>query len=411
MSKIAYFDCFSGCSGDMILGALLDVGLSEPALKAGLNSIPLEGYHLVVEKTKRASIAATRVKVIIDEDEVLPERSLSDILEIIEASDLSTEVKERGVTIFQRLGQVESKIHGSPLDEVHFHELGGIDSIVDIMGVVIGFSILGIEQFYSSPLPLGGGKVSTAHGILPVPAPATLELIAMVQAPVTDFTNPLISEAELVTPTGAAIITSLANFRRPSIILENVGYGAGEKDFGAWPNVLRLWVGEETVLANNEELILLETNIDDMNPEIYGYLMDKLFKEGAVDVWYTPIQMKKNRPATMVSVLAPRYAEFNLTETMMRETSTLGIRVRPICRHTAERDILEFESSLGRVEVKVKRFSGEILSMSPEYEDCRRIALERGTPLREVYRVVEMESWKCFAGSVGTKVENEVVNR
>lgn len=407
MPKIAYFDCFSGCSGDMILGAMLDAGLSLEALEAGLQCLPLKGYNLQVEKTRRAAISATTVKVVIDEGEPLPERSLPDILSLIEASSLPSRVKERGSAIFQRLGEVESKIHARPLDKVHFHEVGGVDSIVDIMGSVIGFDILGIGHFYSSPLTLGGGKVSTAHGILPVPAPATLELLAVAHAPVTDATNLSVPQAELVTPTGAALVTLLAQFGRPSMIIDRVGYGAGAKDFKGWPNVLSLWIGKEVPSDGGEDLILLETNIDDMSPEIYSYLMDQLFAEGAVDVWFTPIQMKKNRPAIMVSVLGSRHAEFRLTEIIMHETSTLGIRVRPVCRHLAKRDIIEFESSLGRVEVKIKHFLGDIFTVSPEYDDCRRIALERNIPLREVYRIVEEESWKHLSRATDVRTEEK----
>lgn len=394
MGKIVYFDCFSGCSGDMIIGALLDAGLPLSELKAGLSRIPVTGYELLSEKTRRGSIMATRAKVIIDEKETVPERSLSDILRLIEASDLPQRVKGKGIAIFQRLGEVESKIHGSSLEEVHFHELGGIDSIVDVMGVVIGLDILKIERFYSSPLPLGRGKVFTEHGILPIPAPATLELLAMARAPITEHPNSMPAEVEVVTPTGAVILTTLASFDRPTIILESVGYGAGEKDLGIWPNVLRLWISEEAPLMSDDDLVLLETNIDDMNPEIYGYLMERLLLQGALDIWFTPIQMKKNRPGTMVSVLIPRFIESSATETILRETSTLGIRMTPVSRHLSHRDILRFESRLGEVGVKVKHFKGEILSVFPEYEDCRRIALERNLPLHEVYRVVRTDCWE-----------------
>lgn len=399
MTKVAYFDCFSGCSGDMILAALLDAGLPLEALQVGLNDLPVRGYSLIVEKVQRASIGATRLKVVIDEGGQLTDHSLPNILNLIETSSLRPIVKERGCAIFQRLGEVESKVHGISLEEVHFHEVGAIDSIVDIIGSLIGFDILGITRFYSSSFALGSGNVSTDHGILPVPAPATLGLLAMAHAPVAESTNILLPEAELVTPTGAALITSLAQFGRPGMVIDMVGYGAGAKDFKDWPNILRLWVGEQIVSTNGEELSLLETNIDDMNPQIYSYVVDKLLAEGAVDVWLTPIQMKKNRPGTMVSVLSRKSTELHLSEIMLRETSTLGIRVRPVCRYIAERDVFRFESSLGEVSVKVKRDRGSILSISPEYEDCRRIALERDMPLREVYRVVEAESWRKMGQS------------
>jgi uncharacterized protein (TIGR00299 family) protein len=330
-----------------------------------------------------------------DDTEAQPARSLEDILRLIKASKLPKKVKNTASAIFQRLGEAESKIHGVPLKKVYFHEIGAVDSIIDIVGVVFGLDALKIERFYSSPLPLGSGTVSTAHGILPVPAPATLRLIEMSNAPIVD--SPKQPQSELVTPTGAAIITTLANFDRPGMIIDKVGYGAGTRDFEAWPNVMRIWIGEEIEPVGSEVLILLETNIDDMSPEIYSYLMEKLFAKQALDVWFTPIQMKKNRPAVMLSVLAPRYAESNLTQTIMRETSTLGIRVSPVFRHIAEREIIEFDSRVGHTKVKVKRFTGNILSIHPEYEECRRIALERDIPLQEVYRIIESEARRYLA--------------
>jgi len=402
MASTVYFDCFSGCSGDMVLGALIDAGLPVVDLEKELQKVPLTGYKLIIEKVKRSSIMATKVTVAIDVENDT-ERHLSDILQIIESSTLSVDVKDKGTTLFRRLGEVEAEIHGKPLESVHFHEVGGVDSIVDILGSLIGFELLGIERFYCSPLTLGSGTVSSSHGTLPVPAPATLKLLAMAHAPISDV--PHAPQIELVTPTGAAIVTSLANFNKPDIIVDKVGYGAGAKDFDAWPNVLRLWIGDRADSVNDKGIIVLETNIDDASPEIYGYLMDKLFTRGAVDVWFTPIQMKKNRPATMVSVLAPRSMEADLTEMILRETSTFGVRIRPVYRHIAERDTFMFESSLGEIRVKVKRLKGDILSISPEYEDCRRIALERNIPLQEVYRIVETESWNHL--SEGTdKVNN-----
>jgi pyridinium-3,5-bisthiocarboxylic acid mononucleotide nickel chelatase len=402
MPKIAYFDCFSGCSGDMFVGALLDAGLSFEALKEGLASLDIRGYSLSCEKVRRSAITATKFNVNMDEHVHQPHRSLSDILGIIEASRLSPHVKQLSGEVFRRLGEVEAAVHGVPLQEVHFHEIGAIDSIIDITASILGSDLLGIEQFYSSPLPLGGGKINTAHGILPVPAPATLELLARAHAPVVDFPASETFQGELVTPTGAALITSLASFKRPDVVLEKCGYGAGNKEFPGWPNVLRVWIGQIENQPESEDLVLLETNIDDMNPQVYGYLMDKLLAEKAADVWFTPIQMKKNRPAILLSVLAPVSAEGILSETILRETSTLGIRVRSVSRHTAQREIREFESSLGRVRVKVKRHAGKVLALSPEYEDCRRVALEKDLPLQEVQRRVESEAYASPAFNLPT---------
>lgn len=397
MAKAAYFDCFSGCSGDMILGSLIDAGLSLEMLEKGLSSLPVHGYKLSAKQVKRSTITATKFAVTMNEVETQPERSLEDILMLIRASKLPKKVKDIASAIFQRLGEVESRIHNVPLKNVCFHEIGAVDSIIDIVGVAFGFDVLGVERFYSSPLSLGGGSISTAHGVLPVPAPATLQLIAMSNAPIVDFPEQSRPHGELVTPTGAAIVTTLAKFGRPSMTIGKVGYGAGTSDFEAWPNVMRIWIGEEIEPVGSEDLILLETNIDDMSPEIYGYLMERLFTMQAVDVWFTPIQMKKNRPAVMLSVLAPRLAELDLIQTIMRETSTLGIRVSPAFRHIAEREVIEFDSTLGRTKVKVKRFMGNIVSIHPEYEECRRIALERNISLQEVYRIIETEARKCLA--------------
>jgi pyridinium-3,5-bisthiocarboxylic acid mononucleotide nickel chelatase len=393
-AKVAYLDCFSGCSGDMLLGALVDAGLPLGTLKKGLSSLAVHGYKLSAGKVKRSSITATKFTVTMDDTEAQPARFLKDILMLIKTSRLPKNVKNTASTIFQRLGDAESKMHGIPLERVHFHEVGAVDSIIDVIGVAFALDALKIERFYSSPLPLGSGTVSAAHGILPVPAPATLRLIEMSNAPVIDFPKQSQPEAELVTPTGAAVVTTLAEFSRPSMTIERVGYGAGARDFAGWPNVMRIWIGQTIEPASSEDLVLLETNVDDMSPQIYGYLMEKLFAMQALDVWFTPIQMKKNRPAVMLSVLAPRHAESDLTQIVMRETSTLGIRVSSVVRHVSEREIIEFNSTLGHARVKVKRCTDNILSIHPEYEDCRRIALERNIPLREAYRIIETEARK-----------------
>jgi len=396
MGKAVYFDLFSGCSGDMILGALLDAGLSLPGLNRELGKLQLEGYRVTAEKVKRGAVTATRARVIPDAKGRQPDRSYSDIVELIAGSRLDDKVKQQALDIFSSLGEVEAKIHGVKLELVHFHEIGAVDSIVDIVGAVIGFRLLGVTDFYSSPFPVGGGSVECRHGGLPLPAPATLGLLAQKHAPVVSPCHAAMEGKELVTPTGAAIVTTLAEFSRPPLNLEKIGYGAGGRDHDEYPNVMRLWIGEAPAHGGHEGMALLETNIDDMNPQIYDYVMERLFAQGALDVWFTPIQMKKNRPAVMLSVLAPGDAESRLADTIMRETSTLGIRVRHVFRHIAGRDIVEIDSSYGKVRVKVKRFQGELLSISPEYDECRRIAAEKNIPLREVYRTVEAEARKLI---------------
>ena len=390
MTKIAYFDCFSGCSGDMVIGSLLDAGLSPELLKQELKKIPLSGYGLIVEKVLRSAIMATRVTVTVLEAGDHPERHLSDILSIIENSTLAFDLKEQGTTLFRRIAEVEAEIHGEPLESVHFHELGGVDSIIDIMGALIGLKLLGIERCYSSPLVTGSGTVFTLHGHLGVPAPATLKLLEMAHAPIAQ--SPHAPQTELLTPTGALLLTSLAEFGRPEMVVHRTGYGAGHKDFERWPNVLCVWLGETNTPAKDSDLVLLETNIDDMNPEIYGYLMDRLFERGALDVWFTPIYMKKNRPATMVSVIIARILEPEAVSILMKETSTLGVRTRSLSRHSAERTSFGFKSSFGDVQVKIKRFEGKITSISPEYEYCSRIAIEKSIPLHEIYRILEHEA-------------------
>ena len=391
--KIAYFDCFSGCSGDMILGALIDAGLELKTLKKELSSLDIGKYKLTAEKIQRSVITATKFNVVIDKYTNHHHRSLTEILGIIKASQLSKSVKQKSSDIFRKLGEAEARIHGINVDEVEFHELGAIDTVIDIVGTVFALEYLNIKQVYASPLPVGSGTVSTAHGILPVPAPATLHLLAAAKAPLVSSSE--VAEAptgELVTPTGAVLVTSLAKFSRPNMVTDKVGYGAGSKDFKNWPNVLRIWLGETADDTQYDALILFETNIDDMSPQIYGYLIEKLLAEKAADVWFTPIQMKKNRPAVMLSVLAPSFAEAKITEIIMKETSTLGIRIRPVSRYIAHRKVIEFSSSLGSVHIKIKQLPGEKQDISPEYEDCRRIALEKDVPLREVIRIVAEEA-------------------
>jgi uncharacterized protein (TIGR00299 family) protein len=387
--RIAYLDCFSGVSGDMLLGALVDAGLPEADLEGELALLKLQGYRLEVSKVERAGLGATRVEVM-PAGGPPPHRRLPDILSIIEKSDLPAADREKGSLIFRRLAEAEGRVHRCRPEEVEFHEVGAVDTLVDIMGAVAGLRLLGVEDLYCSPLPAGGGEVRGAHGVLPVPAPATLELMALAGAPLTSVVGE--PAFELVTPTGAAIVTALARFERPPMRVTAVGYGAGARNIPGRPNVLRVWLGERVAERRRRTMLLVETNIDDMSPELLGYVQERLFEAGAADVWFVPIQMKKNRPATLLSVLCPHEHEEAVVGLLLRETSTLGVRISEVSRREADRESLEFESSLGPAAVKVKRLEGEEPQVSPEYEACRRLALQHGLSLAEVYRIVSEEA-------------------
>lgn len=393
MTAIAYLDCFSGVSGDMLLGAMLDAGLSLDSLRGELDKLGLGGYRLEAQATQRAGLAATRATVVLEKRRQ-PHRRLPEILRLIRSSDLPLSDRRRGEAVFQRLAEAEASVHGTAAESVEFHEVGALDAIVDVMGAVAGLRLLGVRGLYASALPAGGGSVRSTHGVLPVPAPATLELIALAGAPLAGAADDV--QAELVTPTGAAIVTTLAKFERPAMTVSAVGYGAGARDLPGRPNVLRLWLGR-AVTPRPRDMLLVETNIDDMNPELFGYVQEMLFAAGAADVWFSPIQMKKNRPATLLSVLCSREREEAVVRVLLRETSTLGVRVGEVARHEARRDSLEFDSSLGRVAVKVKRLEGEAPRVAPEYDSCRRLARQHGLPLAEVYRIVAAEAERWLA--------------
>jgi uncharacterized protein (TIGR00299 family) protein len=386
---IAYLDCFSGVSGDMLLGALVDAGLPEADLEGELALLKLQGYRLEVSKVERAGLGATRVEVM-PAGGPPPHRRLPDILSIVDNSGLPAADREKGSLIFRRLAEAEGRVHRCRPEEVEFHEVGAVDTLVDIMGAVAGLRLLGVEDLYCSPLPAGGGEVRGAHGVLPVPAPATLELMALAGAPLTSVVGE--PAFELVTPTGAAIVTALARFERPPMRVTAVGYGAGARNIPGRPNVLRVWLGERVAERRRRTMLLVETNIDDMSPELLGYVQERLFEAGAADVWFVPIQMKKNRPATLLSVLCPHEHEEAVVGLLLRETSTLGVRISEVSRREADRESLEFESSLGPAAVKVKRLEGEEPQVSPEYEACRRLALQHGLSLAEVYRIVSEEA-------------------
>ncbi len=386
MTRIAYLDCFSGISGDMLLGAMVDAGLPLAALEQELAGLNVAGFALRVEKTQRANLAATKLTV--DLDETAPSYPhLSNLLDAVEGSDLEPVDKANALAVFRRLAEAEAQAHGVDVESLVLHELGSLDTLVDVVGAIVGLRLLGVEQLFASPLPLGRGEVQGAHGLLPVPAPATLALLAAAGVPVSEVDV----AAELVTPTGAALVAALARFQRPPMRLERVGCGAGSRNPPSRPNVLRLWLGEE-LPASRKAVLLVETNIDDMSGELLGYVQERLFAAGAADVWFTPIFMKKNRPATMLSLLCAVEAEESVVRVLLEETSTLGVRVREVRRHEAEREAFEFTSSLGTVAVKVKRLPDRKTQVAPEYEACRRLALDTGLPLAEVYRVVEAEA-------------------
>jgi uncharacterized protein (TIGR00299 family) protein len=388
--RVAYLDCFSGVSGDMLLGAMLDAGLGLDELRIELDGLQLSGFALSAEKVKRAGIAATHA--IVDVSEEQPARTLEDVLRIVADARLPEADKEKGAAIFRRLAEAEAKVHGETAEAVHLHDVAAVDAIVDVMGAVAGLRLLGAKRLYSSPLPLGSGEVSGPHGVLPVPAPATLELMAMSAAPIRSSDGP----GELVTPTGAAIVTTLAAFERPEMTVERVGYGAGTRDPETRPNVLRLWLGASPEDRRTRPMLLIETNIDDMTPEMLAYVQAKLLAEGAADAWLAPVTMKKGRAAVVLSVLCTEADEERIARLLLRETSTLGVRVRPVRRWEAEREVLEFESSLGPAAVKVKRLPGEPPRFAPEYEACQRLAEASGRPISEVYRIVQSESEQRF---------------
>ncbi len=378
---IVYFDCYSGISGDMTLGALVDAGVDPEALRAEVAKLGLAGYELRFDRVERQGISGTHAVVALDSSIPQPHRHLSDLVAILDRSSLSPSVRDRAKAIFSTLAEAEAKVHGVPMDHVHFHEVGAVDALVDVVGAVAGLELLGVQEVFASPLPTGKGTVKTAHGLLPVPAPATMEILAGVGAPL----RPLDVEAELVTPTGAAILATLATFRQPDMRLRAVGYGFGTKQL-PWANALRLWVGEPAESREPGETSLIEANLDDMTAEALGFAMERLFAAGALDVFFTPIQMKKNRPAVMLSVISPLDREREMASMVLRETTTLGVRISRTGRVTAERRVETVDTPLGPIRVKVKSFEGKV-SCSPEYEDCARIARERGLSFLEVMRV------------------------
>jgi len=379
--KAAYFDCFSGISGDMTLGALVDAGCPLEVLRSKLQALRVPGWEISAEKVWKNGMAATHVRVKTQDTQT--HRSLTRIRGILEESALDSGVKQRAIAIFTKLGEAEAAVHDVPLEKIHFHEVGAVDAIVDIVGASIGFAELGIESFICSPLNVGGGTAKMAHGILPVPAPATARLLLGKPT----YSNGL--QKELVTPTGAAIVATLCEAfgPQPAMKVSAIGYGAGTADLENQPNVLRIMIGEvsdKAVDAHGGTIRVLEANLDDMNPQIFGYLLEKALAAGALDVFATPIHMKKSRPATLVSILCKPEDESKFRAMLFAETTTLGVRSHLVERYALPREHVTVSTRFGEVRVKVSRTDGRIHHASPEFEDCRKLAEARNVPLQEV---------------------------
>ena len=385
MKKILYLDCFSGASGDMMLGALLDAGLPLEELRRALGSLGIESGAIDAERVDRAGIAATKVRVRAPHashtsHSAHSHRTLAEIAGLIDHSGLSDAGKAKAKSLFMRLGQVEASIHQVPVDRVHLHEVGALDSIIDIVGAVHGLEVLGADEIVSSPLNVGGGTVQAAHGAYPVPAPATLRLLEGVPV----YSNG--RDGELVTPTGALLVTAYATSFGPvpPMTVERIGYGAGDRDPSGRPNVLRVLTGHAASESTVERVVVIQCEIDDMNPQIFSVLMDRLYEAGALDVFYVPVQMKKNRPGTLLTIVAPPGRREALSDIVFRESTTLGLRFQEVSRERLDREIVTVETSLGPVRVKVGQRAGVVVNALPEFDDCARLAAERNLAVKDV---------------------------
>ncbi len=388
--KIVYFDCFSGISGDMVLGALVDAGLNIDDLKSELRKLNLTGYHITSTKTKRNGISATKVSIKVEVSDKV--RHLKDIVTIINQSTLSPWVKEKSLLIFNKLAHVEATIHASDINSVHFHEVGAMDAIIDIIGAMIGLEKLGIKKVYASKIHVGSGFIECQHGTIPAPAPATCGLLK--NLPI--YSNGISSE--LVTPTGAAIISSIAEQfgNLPEMITHAIGYGAGSKTLNI-PNLLRIFIGElDSTEFETEEVYQVETNIDDMNPEFYDHVISSLFEMGCQDVFLIPIQMKKNRPAAMLNVLVQPDKLKSAMDTIFTETSTLGLRIHKVQKKMLKREYTKIETEYGEVTIKIGRMANKITTLAPEYDECQNIALKHKLPIRSIYDKIRYLAIKRF---------------
>jgi uncharacterized protein (TIGR00299 family) protein len=375
---IGYLDLVSGLSGDILLGCLVDAGWPVEQLRDTIARLGLaEGeWGVEARRVMRGPFNATLVDVRAAEGRT--HRHLSHILGIIDAADIGPSTKQRAAAVFERLAAAEAKVHGTTVERVHFHEVGAVDAIVDVVGAAAGLEALGITRLHASAVPLGDGWADTQHGRIPLPAPATLEILAGAGAP----TRPALGPGEWVTPTGAAILAALATFGQPSLRLERIGIGAGQRE-AAWPNVARLWIGSE---IGGGTLVQLETNIDDMNPQLFAAVAEGAFAAGALDVWFTPVQMKKGRPGVVLSALVPRERQHDVAGVILRESTTLGVRAFALeGRDEARREVREVPTPFGPIRVKVKWVGADAVGAGPEYDDCARAAARCGVPVKSVH--------------------------
>jgi len=381
----AYLDGSSGISGDMFLGALLDAGLPADKLFAELKKIPLGFYELKRTRAMRGSLVGTRVEIRAPGEQ--PHRKLADIEGLIEKASLPEEAKARALTIFRRLAEVEGRLHNKSPQEIHFHEVGAVDAVIDVVGACVGVELLEISELTCSSLNVGGGRIEAAHGSLPAPAPATAELLKNIPV----YSSGV--EGELVTPTGAAIVSVLASGfgPMPAMKVETIGYGAGEKDFPGHPNLARLFVGQRVEVtvarpgAEGDELVsVIEANLDDMSPQLYGYFLERALAAGALDVTCSAVQMKKNRPGVAVSILCKPELSEALAQLLFEQTTTIGVRIYEARRKVLERELVNVETPFGAVRVKVAKRHGKVVNVAPEYEDCQHLATKKSVPLKEV---------------------------
>lgn len=408
--RTLFFDCFAGASGDMILGALVAAGADARALQDQLALLDVSDFEVSFETVDRSGISATHARVRTSDEK--QHRHLSAILKIISASRLSDTIKARASRIFERLGEAEARVHNVPVEKIHFHEVGAMDAIIDVVGACVGFELLAIDRFVSSPLHVGSGMVEMAHGRFPVPPPAVAELLRDAPVYATDIVG------ELVTPTGAAIISTVcAEFGAlPRMRVAATGYGAGTREYKDFPNVLRVMIGEtdeattarektfnSESLIMREALVMIETNLDDTTPQTLGYVSERAFALGALDCFLTPVQMKKNRPGVLVSILCRPVEQEALTKLLFDETTTLGVRSYEVERRALEREFVGVETEFGTINVKVARRDGRVSNVAPEFEDCRAAALKAGVPLH----VVERAARAAFDAAAGEKGKDE----